>query len=73
MNNLSSSKFCKLNTDINSSQYSLYSDYYWYELGDMISVGDSNNTYYCFPPGDIDVAAKTRIAVEEIKKLKKIK
>ena len=56
-----------------SSQYSLYSDYYWYELGDMISVGDSNNTYYCFPPSDIDVAAKTRIAVEEIKKLKKIK
>jgi len=54
-----------------SSQYSLYSDYFWYELGDMISVGDSNNTYYCFPPKDIDVAAKTRLAVEEIAKIKK--
>jgi 1-acyl-sn-glycerol-3-phosphate acyltransferase len=55
------------------SQYSLYSDYFWYELGDMIAVGDSNSTFYCFPPKELDVAAKTRLAVEELAKLLSIK
>ncbi len=51
------------------AQYSLYSDYYWYEIGDMISIGDSEVTYYCFPiDQNVDVAAKTRIATEEIYK-----
>lgn len=53
-----------------SLSYSLYSDYYWYEIGDVISIGDSKVLYYCFPKSDIDVVAKTRIATEEIYKLK---
>lgn len=49
--------------------YSLYSDYYWYELGDMICVGDTDTLYYCFPKNGEDVAAKTRLATEELFKL----
>lgn len=52
------------------SSYSLYSDYYWYEIGDMICIGDMKHLYYCFPKNkEIDIAAKTRIAVEELYKM----
>ena len=51
------------------SSYSLYSDYYWYEIGDVICIGDMKTLYYCFPKTDNDVVAKTRIATEEIFKL----
>ena len=50
--------------------YSLYADYYWYELGDVICIGDNDVLYYCFPKGG-DVVAKTRQATEELYKLKK--
>ena len=50
--------------------YSLYADYYWYELGDVICIGNRDTTYCCFPKGG-DVVAKTRLAVEELYKLKK--
>ena len=50
--------------------YSLYSDYYWYELGDMICIGDSDALYYCFPKSGGDIVAKTRLAAEELYKLK---
>ena len=50
------------------ASYSLYSDYYWYELGDVICIGDKDRLYYCFPKGG-DVVAKTRMATEEIYKL----
>lgn len=49
-----------------SSSYSLYSDYYWYELGDMICIGTPKVLYYCFPKDSGDVVAKTRLAAEEI-------
>ena len=45
--------------------YSCYSDYYWYEIGDVICIGDNKALYYCFPDKK-DVVAKTRIATEEI-------
>lgn len=47
--------------------YSLYSDYYWYEIGDVICIGNTDCLYYCFPKKG-DVVAKTRMAVEEIYK-----
>ncbi len=49
--------------------YSLYSDYYWYEIGDMICIGDMKTLYYCFPKNAGDIVAKTRIAAEELYKL----
>ncbi len=50
--------------------YSLYSDYYWYELGDVICIGNQDVLYYCFPTDGTPVA-KARLAVEELYKLKK--
>lgn len=54
-----------------SATYSLYSDYYWYEIGDMISIGDSKMLYYCFPKVKGDFVAKTRLAAEELYKIAK--
>jgi len=51
------------------SSYSLYSDYYWYEIGDMICIGDMKVLYYCFPKNSSDIVAKARIATEEMFKL----
>ena len=51
--------------------YSVYSDYYWYEIGDVICIGNKDALYYCFPKGSGDVVAKTRLAAEELYKLKK--
>ena len=48
--------------------YSLNSDYFWYEIGDMISIGDRERLYYCFPKKK-GVVAKTRLAVEELYKM----
>ena len=48
--------------------YSLYADYYWYELGDMICIGDTETQYYCFPKGPVPVA-KARLAAEELYKI----
>ena len=51
------------------ASYSLYSDYYWYEIGDMICIGDMKVLYYCFPKNGKDIVAKARIATEEIYKM----
>ena len=51
--------------------YGLYADYYWYEIGDMICIGNNDVLYYCFPQNCGDVVAKTRLAQEELYKLKK--
>lgn len=51
--------------------YGLYADYYWYEIGDVICIGNQDALYYCFPKGTTDVVAKTRLAAEELYKLKK--
>ena len=53
------------------ASYSLYSDYYWYELGDMICIGNTSALYYCFPKAEGDFVAKTRLAAEELYKIKK--
>ena len=60
----------KLNyTQKSKASYSLYSDYYWYEIGDMICIGNMKTLYYCFPKNNADLAAKARIAAEEIYKI----
>lgn len=51
------------------ASYSLYSDYNWYEIGDMICIGNMKTLFYCFPKNGEDVAAKCRIATEELFKL----
>jgi len=51
------------------SSYSLYSDFNWYEIGDVICIGDHRALYYCFPKTDRDVVAKARLAAEELFKI----
>ena len=59
----------KLNyTQKPQSSYGLYADYFWYEIGDVICIGDKNALYYCFPPAGVPVA-KARQAAEELFKL----
>ncbi len=53
------------------ASYSLYSDFYWYEIGDVISIGDGHTQYYCFPQDSGDIVAKARLAAEELYKLVK--
>ena len=53
-----------------NSSYSVNADYYWYEIGDIVSIGTNECLYYCFPKGR-DIVAKTRIAAEELYKLLK--
>ena len=52
--------------------HTLYSDYYWYEIGDVIGIGDNEFSYFCFPKGDVSVT-KARLATEELYKMKKCK
>ena len=50
--------------------YGLYADYYWYELGDVIALGGKDCVYYCFPRDPVSVA-KTRLAAEELYKIRR--
>ena len=52
------------------ANYGLYADYYWYEIGDVICIGDKKRLYYCFPKNSENVA-KARIAAEELFIMKK--
>jgi hypothetical protein len=52
--------------------YGLYADYYWYEIADVICFGNHDALYYCFPKDGTPVA-KTRLATEELYKLKKVR
>jgi hypothetical protein len=51
------------------ASYTVNSDFNWYELGDIISIGNNENLFYCFPKVEGDVVAKTRLAAEEIYKI----
>ena len=53
------------------ASYSLYADYFWYEIGDVISLGTRDTLYYCFPKDPSVSVAKARIAAEELYKINK--
>jgi hypothetical protein len=50
--------------------HTLYSDYFWYEIGDVIGIGNNEFSYFCFPEADVSVS-KARLATEELYKMKK--
>ena len=50
--------------------HSVNADYYWYEIGDVICIGNKDALYYCFPK-EGNIVTKTRLAAEELYKLKK--
>lgn len=51
------------------STYTLNSDYYWYEIGDVIGIGNKDALYYCFPQSGKDIVTKARLAAEELYKI----
>ena len=53
--------------------YSVYSDYYWYEISDMVCVGDRKKLFYCFPVDKTVPVAKIRLAAEELYRMNKKK
>ena len=52
--------------------HTLYSDYYWYEIGDVIGIGDNEFSYFCFPKSNASVT-KARLATEELYKIKRVR
>ena len=50
------------------ASHSINSDYYFYERGDIISIGNREGLYYCFPKDNTPVL-KARLAAEELYKL----
>ena len=52
------------------ASHTLYSDYFWYEIGDVIGIGNNEFSYFCFPKGNVSVT-KARLATEELYKMKK--
>lgn len=52
--------------------HTLYADYYWYEIGDMIGIGNNEFSYFCFPKENVSVT-KARLATEELYKIEKSK
>ena len=48
--------------------YSLNSDYFFYEIGDVIGIGQREQLFYCFPTAEVSVA-KARLATEELFKM----
>ena len=51
--------------------FSLYADYYWYEIADCVCIGDKQVHYFCFPQREGVSVAKLRLATEEMYKLYK--
>ena len=51
------------------SSYTVNADYFWYEVGDIVCIGNHDALYYCVPKNKRDIVAKMRLAAEEIYKL----
>lgn len=53
------------------ASYTIIGDFYWYEIGDAIGIGNEKVQYYCVPKDAVDVVAKTKLAAEELYKISK--
>ena len=51
--------------------HSILSDFFWYELGDVICIGNNDITYCCIPKNLKNVVTKARLVAEELYKIKK--
>lgn len=52
------------------TSYSICSDFYWYEISDIVCIGDNKQLFFLLPKAKKDVVAKLRLATEEIYKYK---
>lgn len=55
------------------SSYSVNADFNWYEIGDIVGIGNSECLYYCFPKSEGDIVTKIRLAAEELYKIEEKK
>ena len=53
------------------SSYSINADYYFYEIGDMISIGNKRHLFYCFPKNTQAIVAKSKMATEEMYRIER--
>lgn len=53
------------------SSYTVNCDYYFYEIGDVISIGNKRHLFYCFPKDKHVTVAKVKLAAEELFKVKR--
>ena len=53
------------------ASYSICADFNFYEIGDVVAIGNTDRLYYCFPKCEGDIVAKIRLAAEELYKIKK--
>ncbi len=51
------------------ASYTLNADYFWYEIGDVIGLGNKDALYYCFPKDSASVT-KARLATEALYRMK---
>lgn len=50
------------------NSYTICSDFYFYQIDDVVCIGDNNIRYCCFPKDKTNIVAKIKIATEEIYK-----
>ena len=55
------------------ASYTIYADYYWYEMADCVCIGDTEVHYFLFPKDPSIPVAKIRLACEEMFKLHRAK
>lgn len=53
------------------SAHTVNSDFYFYQIGDVVSFGNTDGLFYCFPKSKEDIVCKIRFAHEEIYKITK--
>ena len=51
--------------------HTVNSDFFFYQIGDVVSFGNNDYLFYCFPKTEEDVVCKIRFAAEEIYKLRR--
>lgn len=51
------------------SMYTVEAAFYWYQLGDVIGMGNNRALYFAMPKEDVHVVGKARLAAEEIFKI----
>ena len=51
------------------ASYSVNVDYNWYEIGDIVSIGDKNKLFYCIFKDENVPVTKARFAAEELYKI----
>ena len=54
------------------ASHSINADYFFYEIGDMISIGNARHLFYCFPKNQEEaIVAKAKLAAEELYRLRR--